>query len=79
MVGLLDNANFSNVREFRKMLYGDTLGSTISMIEDRINTFLVPIITSTSDVYVEFNIAEKLQGNLKNKPQHYLPLLVAHG
>lgn len=67
MVGLLDNANFSNVREFRKMLYGDTLGSTISMIEDRINTFLVPIITSTSDVYVEFNIAEKLQGNFEEQ------------
>jgi len=67
MVGLLDNANFSNVREFRKMLYGDTLGSTISMIEDRINTFLVPKISKTTDAYVEFNIAEKLRGNFEEQ------------
>jgi HK97 family phage portal protein len=67
MVGLLDNANFSNVREFRKQLYGDTLGSTISMIEDRINTFLVPRVTGTADAYVEFNIAEKLRGNFEEQ------------
>jgi HK97 family phage portal protein len=67
MVGILDNANFSNVREFRKMLYGDTLGSTISMLEDRINAFLVPKVTARPDVYVEFNIAEKLQGNFEEQ------------
>jgi len=65
MVGLLDNANFSNVREFRSMLYGDTLGSIISMIEDRVNTFLVPRITDAGNVYAEFNIAEKLQGSFE--------------
>jgi hypothetical protein len=55
------------VREFRKQLYGDTLGSTISMIEDRINTFLVPRVTGTADAYVEFNIAEKLRGNFEEQ------------
>ncbi|PPG36326.1 phage portal protein [Rathayibacter sp. AY2B5] len=67
MVGLLDNANFSNVREFRKMLYGDTLGSIISMIEDRINAFLIPRVTDTEHVYAEFNIAEKLQGSFEEQ------------
>jgi HK97 family phage portal protein len=67
MVGLLDNANFSNVREFRKMLYGDTLGSIISMIEDRINAFLIPKVTNTEHVYAEFNIAEKLQGSFEEQ------------
>ena len=42
MVGILDNANFSNTKEFRKMLYTETLGPMLAMIEDRINTFLVP-------------------------------------
>jgi phage portal protein BeeE len=42
MIGLLDNANYSNVREFRRMLYGDTLGPDHCQIEDRLNTFLVP-------------------------------------
>ena len=67
MIGLIDNANFSNVREFRKMLYGDTLGSTISMIEDRVNTFLVPRVSKAQNVYVEFNIDEKLQGNFEEQ------------
>jgi hypothetical protein len=35
MIGLLDNANYSNVREFRRMLYGDTLGPILAQIEDR--------------------------------------------
>jgi len=67
MIGLLDNANYSNVREFRKMLYGDSLGPVIAMIEDRLNTFLVPIIDPRPGVYVEFNIAEKLQGNFEEQ------------
>lgn len=67
MVGLLDNANYSNVRQFRQMLYGDTLGPDIAMLEDRINTFLVPRISPDADVYVEFNIAEKLQGSFEEQ------------
>lgn len=67
MVGVLDNANYSNVREFRRMLYGDSLGPTMAMIEDRINAFLVPRVTQTSSLYVEFNIGEKLQGSFEEQ------------
>lgn len=67
MVGLLDNANYSNVREFRRMLYGDTLGPIIASIEARINAFLVPRVESDSGIYVEFNIAEKLQGSFEEQ------------
>lgn len=67
MIGLLDNANYSNVREFRRMLYGDTLGPTLAMIEDRLNTFLVPLLDARPGVYVEFNIEEKLQGNFEEQ------------
>jgi HK97 family phage portal protein len=67
MIGLLDNANYSNVREFRRMLYGDTLGPTLAMIEDRLNTFYVPKVDTRPGVYVEFNIEEKLQGNFEEQ------------
>lgn len=67
MVGVLDNANFSNVREFRRMLYGDSLGPDLAMIEDRINAFLVPRLTGDPGVYVEFNIAEKMQGSFEEQ------------
>lgn len=63
MVGVLDNANFSNVREFRRMLYGDTLGPILNDLEARFNQFLVPQVTDTPQAYVEFNIQEKMQGS----------------
>lgn len=66
MVGLLDNANFSNVHEFRKMLYTDTLGPILTMVQDRINTFVVPKVTDAA-VYVEFNVAEKLKGSFEEQ------------
>lgn len=68
MVGVLDNANYSNVREFRRMLYGDSLGPLIAQIEDRINTFVLPKLgMDNSRFYVEFNIAEKLQGSFEEQ------------
>lgn len=68
MVGILDNANYSNVREFRRMLYGDTLGPLIAQIEDRINTFLLPRLgMDSAKFYVEFNINEKLQGSFEEQ------------
>lgn len=67
MVGILDNANFSNTKEFRKMLYSETLGPTLARIEDRINTFLVPRISKSENAYVEFNIQEKLQGDFEEQ------------
>lgn len=68
MIGQNDGANYSNVREFRKMLYGDTLGPLVAQIEGRINTFLVPRMgLDRQRFYVEFNIAEKLQGNFEEQ------------
>lgn len=68
MIGLLDAANFSNVREFRKMLYGDTLGPVIAMVEDQVNTLLLPKLGMVDErFYVEFNINEKLQGNFEEQ------------
>lgn len=70
MIGQNDGANYSNVREFRKMLYGDTLGPLVAQIEARINRFLVPLLgMDRARHYVEFNIEEKLQGNFEEQTQ----------
>lgn len=67
-IGVLDNANYSNVREFRRALYGDTLGPLLAQIEARINTFLIPMLGMDPAVsYVEFNIAEKMQGSFEEQ------------
>lgn len=69
MVGMLDNANFSNAKEFARSLYTNTLGPTMAMIEDRINLQLVPMVSRETDLYVEFNIAEKLQGSFEEQAE----------
>lgn len=66
MVGLLDNANYSNVREFRRMLYGDTLGPYLAQFEQVINTAVVPRMAN-SDTYVEFNLSAKLAGSFEEQ------------
>lgn len=66
MIGMLDNANYSNMREFRKALYGETLGAEIEMIQDRINTFLVPKVTK-ADVFTEFNVKAQLRGSFEEE------------
>ena len=67
MLGILDNANYSNVREFRRMLYGDTLGPIIKQIEERFNAFLLPMMNEPREHYVEFNLQEKLRGSFEEQ------------
>lgn len=67
MVGVMDNANYSNVREFRKMLYGDTLGPELERVQQQMNMQLVPRVSSRRNVYVEFNLQSKLQGSFEEQ------------
>ena len=67
MVGLLDNANYSNVREFRRMLYGETLGPIIKMIEERLNGFMLPRMNLPDALYVEFNTESRLRGSFEEQ------------
>lgn len=67
MVGMLDNANYSNVREFRRGLYGDTLGPVIKRLEDRLNTFLLPMLGVPAGTYVEFNVEQMLRGSFEEQ------------
>jgi len=68
MIGQNDGANYSNVREFRRMLYGDTLGPLLAQIEARLNAFLLPMLgVAPTRCYVEFNNAEKLQGSFEEQ------------
>lgn len=69
MVGILDNATFSNIREQHKNLYQDCLGPWLKMIEEEIELQLLPWLTADKDVYCEFNIAEKLAGSFEEQTQ----------
>jgi HK97 family phage portal protein len=68
MVGILDKATFSNIEEQHKMLYQDTLGPWLSMFQDEIELQLLPEFEGKpSGFYVEFNLMEKLTGNVEQR------------
>jgi HK97 family phage portal protein len=69
MVGILEHATYSNVREMRKMLYSDCLGPTLEMLQGEIELQVVPEFDDVHRVYVEFNIAEKLKGSFEEQAQ----------
>jgi HK97 family phage portal protein len=67
MVGILDNATFSNVKEQHKHLYQDTLGPWLSMIAEELALQLIPDFADSTGTYVEFNLAEKLRGSFEEQ------------
>lgn len=79
MLGLLDNANYSNVKEFRKSLYGDTLGPLLKQISEKLNARILRYVSERSylaeehpnleNIYFEFNLREKLQETSRKRPR----------
>jgi hypothetical protein len=72
LVGILDHATFSNIKEQHKHLYQDCLGPWLAMIEDDVALQLLTEFESERDVldqvyYCEFNIAEKLKGSFEEQ------------
>ncbi|WP_311353792.1 phage portal protein [Corynebacterium pyruviciproducens] len=75
MVGVLDNANYANVREFRQSLYGDSLGPLMKQLEQALNGWLVPMLADRGagcdprTTYVEFNVEDRLRGRFEEQAQ----------
>lgn len=68
MLGILDNATFSNITEQHKMLYQDTLGPWLTMITEEIELQLLPDFEIQPErFYVEFNLREKLTGSFEER------------
>jgi HK97 family phage portal protein len=67
MVGILEHATFSNVKEQHKHLYQDCLGPWLEMVGEELERQVLPECRDTRDVYVEFNIGEKLKGSFEEQ------------
>lgn len=68
MLGLLENATFSNITEQRKMLYSDTLGPWLTMITEELELQLLPDFEPKPErFYLEFNLREKLTGSFEER------------
>lgn len=67
MVGVLDNANYSNVQAFNRQLYTNALGPDIALLEDRINGFVLPLLGAPDTYYVKFNVEAKMRGSFEEQ------------
>lgn len=67
MVGVLDAANYSNMREFNRSLYTNSLGPDIKIIEDRLNAFVLPLLGAADGTFVKFNVEAKLRGSFEEQ------------
>lgn len=61
--------NYSNVREFRQMLYRDNLGPYIVDWEQAVHVKLTAKLAGPRKLYVEANIESKLRGSFEEQAQ----------
>ncbi|WP_246422089.1 phage portal protein [Nocardiopsis mwathae] len=64
LVGILDHATFSNIRAQHEHLYQDTLGPLLTQIDE---AFEAQLADEFGDLYLEFNIQEKLRGSFEEQ------------
>lgn len=68
MIGSTEQLNYANVRELRKMLYGETLAPIFKLISQKLNSKMIKMVgLDPSKYYMEFNIREKLQGSFEEQ------------
>jgi HK97 family phage portal protein len=67
MVGLLEGANYANMREQHNQLYTDCLPPLTERIAQELERVLFPLYSGTEGLYFEFNIFEKLRGSFEEQ------------
>ncbi len=67
LIGILDHATFSNIREQHRNLYQDCLGPWLKMLAEDIELQFLTEFQDREGVYCEFNIAEKLAGSFEEQ------------
>lgn len=67
MVGILDHATFSNIKEQHKQTYADCLGPWCEMFSEEFDRQILPEFEDVENIYNEFNIAEKLKGDFEEQ------------
>lgn len=58
---------YASAKDNARALYSDCLGPMLQMLQQRLNAFLLPMIGEAPDVYVEFDLAEKLKGSFEER------------
>lgn len=58
---------YASAKDNARALYSDCLGPVLQMLQQRINSFLLPRLGATPDTYVEFDLTEKLKGSFEER------------
>ena len=58
---------YASAKDNARALYADCLGPTLQMIQQRFNSFLLPMVGADEDTYVEFDLTEKLKGSFEER------------
>jgi HK97 family phage portal protein len=77
MVGILDHATFSNIREQHQQLYQDCLGPWLTLIQEELALQLVPDFDSSGELYFEFNLDAKMRGTFEEQAAYMQTLVGA--
>ena len=58
---------YASAKDNARARYADCLGPTIQMLQQRINSFLLPMLGADPDTYVVFDLSEKLKGSFEER------------
>jgi HK97 family phage portal protein len=62
-----DTQTYASSKDNARALYAECLGPKLQMIQQRINTFLIPMIGGDENLYCEFDLREKLKGSFEER------------
>ena len=62
-----DTQTYASSKDNARALYAECLGPILQMFQQRINSFLLPMIGADRDLYVEFDLTEKLKGSFEER------------
>lgn len=62
-----DTQTYASSKDNARALYAECLGPDLQMIQQRINSFLLPMIGADPGTYVEFDLSEKLKGDFEQR------------
>ena len=67
MVGIMEHANFANMREQHRSTYQDTLGPILRQLEQALKLQMADDLDMPVTAYFEFNIHDKLRGSFEEE------------
>ena len=62
-----DTQTYASSKDNARALYAECLGPVLQMFQQRINSFLLPILGADANLYVEFDLTEKLKGSFEER------------